>query len=457
MAFIRERSNGMLSLDFCWKGKRYIKALQTTDEREAKKIKKKTEDQLSRIRRGQSIQATRLLAEGISIVDVLFGSPQVTMRLGSTSDDNPLTLADLADGYLVHLKATVGPDQQYNSKLWLQRLRDFWGDEKRVMTLTPDDLGKYQEDRAESVGSTSIKKELTSLKGAITWAVNNRVLPSSPINRWPTIKTQRQKRFEWKSDIDAKIASQTFTKKAEREAFLKEMKMRMVLTQKDIKQLIDLAREKEPDLVLPLMVACSTGIRRKELVLLKKEDFDPRRKTIIVGSKKQSKTEAITYRTIALLPEVAKALHLHHKSLPASEKMLFPVLCSIEKDYHNRWVQHETDSKGKVKLDADGKKVKKTDRRGRAILSQRSLAPDRLKAEKAKRLLSRLIKGTEFELMNGWHCLRHSFISMCVSKGLTWDQIAEWVGHVSPKTTRLYTHFNLADSQKRMESLDIRF
>jgi integrase len=56
-------------------------------------------------------------------------------------------------------------------------------------------------------------------------------------------------------------------------------------------------------------------------------------------------------------------------------------------------------------------------------------------------------------LMSGWHCLRHSFISICVSKALTWEQIAEWVGHVSRRTTRLYTHFDLRDSRERIESL----
>ena len=44
-----------------------------------------------------------------------------------------------------------------------------------------------------------------------------------------------------------------------------------------------------------------------------------------------------------------------------------------------------------------------------------------------------------------------------VSKGLTWEQIAEWVRHVLRQTTRLYTHFNLEDSKRRMESLDTRF
>ncbi len=40
---------------------------------------------------------------------------------------------------------------------------------------------------------------------------------------------------------------------------------------------------------------------------------------------------------------------------------------------------------------------------------------------------------------------------------LTWEQSRRWVGHVSPETTKLYTHFNLTASKKRMESLEIRF
>jgi len=31
------------------------------------------------------------------------------------------------------------------------------------------------------------------------------------------------------------------------------------------------------------------------------------------------------------------------------------------------------------------------------------------------------------------------------------------VRHVNPRTTRLYTHFNTAESKKRMESLEIGF
>ena len=381
-ASLRKRTNGKYSLDFRWKGKPHIKALGTDDLQEAEQIRKDADEQLARIRRGESAVASRLLAEGISIVDVLFGSPEVTAKLGSATEDNPLTLAELADGYLSRLKSTVGSDQYYNTNLWRKRIRDFFGEDRRVMTLTPDELQQYHKHRAKSVGGTSIKKELGSLKAALTWGTDNKLIPSSPINRWPAIKTQRQKHFEWKSDIDALIASHTFKNNAEREAFLKEMKTRIVLTQKDIKKLIDLAREKEPDLVLPLMLVCSTGVRREELVLIRKQDFDPRRGTIIVGSKKQSKTEEITYRTIVLPSEVAKVLRQHHKAVPKSERMLFPVFGDIEKNYHNRWVEYETDGDGKPKLGSRGKKIKKTDGRGKTILTKRRLASDRLRSER---------------------------------------------------------------------------
>ena len=79
------------------------------------------------------------------------------------------------------------------------------------------------------------------------------------------------------------------------------------------------------------------------------------------------------------------------------------------------------------------------------------------RCDRADGLFDKLVRGTEFELMNGWHCLRHSFISMCVANGLTWEQIAEWAVHVSRATTKLYTHFNVKDSKRRIEGLGISF
>ncbi len=458
MAFLRKRGK-KYSLSFKWRGKSYIKALDTTSEREAKRIKKDAETQLDRIKRGRSPAASKLLAEGFSIVDVLFGSPEVATRLDLQPEDSPLTIGDLYDGFLPHLKTTVGFDQYANSESWIKKIRGFLKDNRRVMTLTKEDLESYRKHRADGdgVGPTSINKELGSLKSAIKWGITTKKLTSDPIDKWPSLKTTRQKSFEWKADIEAMVADQSFKDESERRDFIKELSLRMVLTAEDMKKLVTLAKEEMRELVLPLMVVCSSGIRRKEMVLIAKQDFDPGRGTIIVGSKKQSKKEDLTFRTIVLPTAVAKDLRKHHKSLPRSEKMLFPIFGEIDMTYGCRWVEYEQDAKGKPKLDAEGRMIVKKDKRGRPIPAKRKQPEDRRRAEKAGRLMNKLVKGTAFELMNGWHCLRHSFISICVAKGLTWEQIRGWVGHVSPETTKLYTHFNLTDSKERMESLKIRF
>ena len=133
--------------------------------------------------------------------------------------------------------------------------------------------------------------------------------------------------------------------------------------------------------------------------------------------------------------------------------MLFAVFSRIDRSYNNRWVEYELDAEGQPRSGRDHRKVVKRNGRGHPVLRQRATPAERAVTERAHRLLNQLIRGTEFELMSGWHCLRHSFISICVSKGLTWEQIAEWVGHVSRRTTRLYTHFDLRDSRQRIESL----
>ena len=54
MASIKKRSNGNLSLVFWWQGKQCIKALGTTNEHEAERIKQDAEAQLDRVRQGKS-------------------------------------------------------------------------------------------------------------------------------------------------------------------------------------------------------------------------------------------------------------------------------------------------------------------------------------------------------------------------------------------------------------------
>ena len=100
MAYIRRRSGERFSLLIYWKGKKHQKGLGTTDPAVATRIKADVEEQLRRIRNGEAPKATHLLDEGFSIVDVLFGCPEIDKRLASDPEANPLTLRNLSDAYL---------------------------------------------------------------------------------------------------------------------------------------------------------------------------------------------------------------------------------------------------------------------------------------------------------------------------------------------------------------------
>jgi site-specific recombinase XerD len=456
VAYLRQRSGGRFFLLIYWKGKKHQKGLGTTDPAAAARIKLEVEEQLRRIRSGDSLKATQLLYEGFSITDVLFGCPEIDKKLASEPEANSLTLRALSDSYLEYQLPTVGPDERYNSTARFKKLCEFFENDRLVMSITDSSLTAYHAHRmGDGLNGTSVQKEFGSLKAAISWAIKTEKIPQSPIKVWPHVKVSRLRRFEWKSDIDRMIDSQTFEHPDEKQIFLREISARMVLTTNDMRSLIKLANEKMPELVVPLTTVCATGMRRKEMVLLRKEDFDPQRCTLLITSRKQSRTEEITTRTIVLPENVADSLRCHVADIPLRERSLFPLFSRIDRAYNNRWVECEKNSSGKDRLLKDGRKMVMRNGRGAPMLTERITTTERAKTERAGRLLKLLVRGTDFELMCGWHCLRHSFISACVTKGLTWEQIAEWVGHVSRRTTRLYTHFDLQDSRERIESLGL--
>ena len=79
------------------------------------------------------------------------------------------------------------------------------------------------------------------------------------------------------------------------------------------------------------------------------------------------------------------------------------------------------------------------------------------RCDRADRLLQQLVNGTEFERLDGYHALRHSFISILVAQGKTWDQIAAFVGHLDRRTTQRYIHFMPKDKRDTANSIPFGF
>lgn len=91
-------------------------------------------------------------------MDVLFGCPEIDKRMASDPNGNPLTLRDLSDAYLEYQLPSVGPDECYNSTARFKMLCEFFGDDRRVMTIRERDLDEYQAKRkGDGVNGTSLR------------------------------------------------------------------------------------------------------------------------------------------------------------------------------------------------------------------------------------------------------------------------------------------------------------
>ncbi len=52
----------------------------------------------------------------------------------------------------------------------------------------------------------------------------------------------------------------------------------------------------------------------------------------------------------------------------------------------------------------------------------------------------RTLAGSSWEVLHGWHTLRHSFCSNCAAAGVEQRVINEWVGHQTDDMVRRYRH-----------------
>jgi len=450
MAFLRKRTNGNYSLSFWWKGTTHIKALGTDKEQAANHIKKDAEDQLARIRSGESALASKLLADGHSIIDVLFGSEDIGHLIAPPADDNPLTLSELKETFIDNLKATGRtPGHLEGTRVHLDHFIRVLGD-VRVMSLTDADMTAFQNKRGKEkisgkkvskkkvakkkgqkkkravskriISQGTIRSDFKSLRSAVNWAMSRKppLLAECPFTI-PKITETTVKPFLPTEEINRLIDSSS---KDEENA----LHARWLLDLSEINKFVEMVGKKLPEMLLPIKLVCSTGMRRVQLVRLKPGDYINGR--LMITSKKGAREKGLSEitLTIELRDAIAKAVAEHVKQLRKRPRIMFPIFDQMDySGVNERW---------------RGKSTRTAEQR---------------RCDKADRYFEKLVKGTDFERLDGYHALRHSFISILVAQGKTWDQIAAFVGHLDQRTTQRYIHFMSKDKRETANSIPFEF
>ena len=396
MASLQRRS-GWFHLHFRYLGRQYSHALKTKDRREAEAHRGTADRILIRIRNHELPPPPA----GADVPAYLLSGAR------TASDPKPLpqglTLGELRDRYLgTHSNGALEPKTLAMAGIHFRHLTRHFGDGAPLPEFTSELLQGYLAGRAASKGKkkdrplapATVQKEIATLRAAWNWAVRCGTLAGGFPGRYLTYpKTDEKPGFQTMGEIERKVARGGLTP-----AEIDDLWAGLFLTQPELGEFLEFARKeaREPHLHPMLAFAAHTGARRSELLRLRIDDVDLEAGSAVVRERKKNRGRRTTRRVpiSGLLAGVMRNWLARH---PGGQ-MLF---CR---------------------------------RKGSED------APGPLNPMAAYEQFRRLVRGSRWDVLRGWHVLRHSFISVCAAEGVDQRVLQSWVGHLSAATHKRYTH-----------------
>ena len=175
------------------------------------------------------------------------------------------------------------------------------------------------------------------------------------------------------------------------------------------------ARAAQPWVYPLFCFAAYTGTRRAEMLRVLVADVDFDGKTVLIREKKRAKGKTTT-RRIPLTPLLARVLKDWLAVYPGGQYL---------------FCQSPMVVRSKTKR----------------------IASTPITHDEAHDHFKRVVRGSKWEVLRGYHVLRHSFISACASKGIDQRLIDEWTGHATDEQRKRYRHLYPSTQQEAILSV----
>jgi integrase len=382
-----EKQKGHWRIVFRVQGQKFQRALDTTSEREAKGLKARVEENLKLLSCGR----LSYNPETDDLVTILLSDG----RLNSLpSVQKPVTLGRMLKDYRQNPPVGKEDNTRYTERIHIKHLLRIFG-RRTLLKDVPERLQRYVDARAaEGLSQATIRKELSSLSSIWNrWALRQKLVPGPLTLRnleYPkgTVKPP----FQTWDQIAEKIAQDESP----------DLWDSLYLTTDQIEELLVFVanngsrvkgHQKFFPFVYPMVAFCAhTGARRSEMLRSRRSDFDFKRNEVVIREKKKDTSKKETYRHVPMTPLLREAMLQWFQKHPGGEY----AFCK---------------------------------KRGEPLTVQM-----------ATHYLRWSLDETKWEVIRGWHCLRHSFVSNMASSGVDQRVIMNLVGHLNPETTRRYQH-----------------
>jgi len=393
MAGIRKKGDGY-HCTFRFGGRRYYFAVGNLSEAQARAKGAEVDETLGLLERGRLA-----VPEGVALEDFVAAGGKVP---AVSARPEAVTARRLFDHYLAtHANGTIEENSLGTAKSHLNQFAETIGERFRVQGLTLLDLQKHVERRRKrGLAAVTLKKEVATVRACWNWAVHAGMIkgpfPGKGL-RFP--KEEEKEPFRTFAEIEAIIVGEK--PDDSRQTILWEA---LYLRRPEVEEFLAIVRENATlPWVYPMVAfAAYTGARRSEMLRALVTDVDLAGGTVTIREKKRVKGRRST-RTAPVTPKLAEILRAWLSRRPA-----IPFL----------FCQSQRVARSKTKREN----------------------PTAITKNEAHDHFRRTVEGSKWQVLRGYHVLRHSFISALASEGVDQRVIDEVVGHQSEEQRKRYRH-----------------
>jgi integrase len=393
MAGVRKKGDGYYCT-FRFRGKRYYFAIGNVPEAQARAKGAEVDETLALLERGRLT-----LPEGVTLEDFIAGGGKAPVL---SARPETVTARQFIDRYLeTHANGTVEENSLGTARTHLEQFAVTVGERFRIQALTLLNLQEHVDRRRKKgVAPVTLKKEIATVRACWNWAAHGGLLkgtfPGKGL-RFP--KEQEKEPFRTFAEIEAMIAAEQ-ADDTRQEALWEAL----YLTRPEVEEfLAHVGANATLPWVFPMVAfAAYTGARRSELLRALVTDVDLVGGVVLVREKKRLKGKRST-RSAPITPKLADVLRAWLAVRPSCPSLF----CQS---------QRVTRSK------------------------TRRAGPTAVTKDEAHDHFRRTVAGSKWQVLRGYHVLRHSFISALASQGVDQRVIDEVVGHQSEEQRKRYRH-----------------
>jgi integrase len=393
MAGIRKKGDAFYCT-FRFQGERYNFTVGKVSEEQAKAKGLEVDETLGLLERGRLA-----VPEGVSLVDFVAAggkAPVISARPDTT------TAKDLIDKYVeTHGNGTIEANSLRTAQGHLKQVVRTLGEKFKIQRLSLQDLQDHVNRRQKKgVAPVTLRKELATLRACWNWAVQGGLLKGTFPGKGLRFQKEEEKEpFRTFKEIESILASRALDSKVE--ASLWES---LYLTTAEIEEFIAYVQQNGTlPWVYPLVAfAAYTGARRSEMLRALLTDLDLEAGVVTIREKKRVRGKTSS-RTVNIGSRLAGILR---------------DWLAIRPDCPFLFCQAQQVARSKT---------------------QRS-GPTPITKDEAHDHFRRTVEDSKWEVLRGYHVLRHSFISALASKGVDQRIIDDFVGHQSEEQRKRYRH-----------------